>query len=68
MKPVGRLGTERKEPGTGDGALLLKVETAEDLRVAGDELVALVQLLTTDHTDEAADMVDPASGSHHQFV
>jgi len=40
MEPVGRLGAERQEPGR--SVFLLEVETTEDLRVTGDELVALV--------------------------
>ena len=66
MKPVSGLGAERQE--AGGGVFLLEVETTEDLRVAGDELVALVQLLAADDADEAPDVVDAASCTHHQLV
>jgi len=40
MEPICGLWTEREK--TGGSKLLLEVETTEDLRVAGDELVAFV--------------------------
>jgi len=69
VEPVGRLGTESEESGSGGSTLLLKVQTTEDLRVTGDELIALVQLLAADDTDEAADVVDAGTScSHHELV
>jgi len=66
MEPVGRLGTQRQK--AGGGVFLLEVETTEDLRVVGDELVSLVQLLATHDADETAHVVHSAGGAHHQLV
>ena len=69
VEPVGGLGAEWQVPGGGGGGvLLLEVKSTEDLRVARDELVALVQLLSADDADEAADMVDAAGSSHYQLA
>jgi len=69
VEPVGGLGAEWQVPGgRGGGVLLLEVKSTEDLRVARDELVALVQLLSADDADEAADMVDAAGSSHYQLA
>ena len=47
---------------------MFEVHPTVDLRVVDDEMVALVQLVTTDDADEALDVVDGVEGTHHQFV
>ena len=63
VEPVGGLGAELHVR-----VLLLEVQSAVDLGVIGDKLVALLKLVSADHAHEASDVVDRPKRPHHKLL